>query len=163
MACSGEMISRLPPVVRAGSLLAVNLLFVSLWGFAAIGKIVEGRPAWFNDKFGQTFLATFPGVKVSFWLIGASELLAFALGVAALLRAEFLERRPPQWLPAMLAWSLFAFVQLGFGLWLTRDYNGGFQQFMYFSGTLVALQFVLNTQPGADTRHPEAGSQVSID
>ena len=140
------MISRLPRIVRAGSLLAVNFLFVNVWGFAAIGKLVDGRPAWFNDKFGPTFLGTFPGVKVSFWLIAVSELLAFALGVAALLRVEFLERRPPQLLPAMLAWSLFVFVQLGFGLWLTKDYNGGFQQFMYFSGTLVSLHFVWNAR-----------------
>jgi hypothetical protein len=35
------------------------------------------------------------------------------------------------------------FLQLGFGQWLTAEYNGAFQQFVYFSGTLLSLQFVL--------------------
>jgi hypothetical protein len=34
------------------------------------------------------------------------------------------------------------FIQLGFGQWLTAEYNGTFQLFAYFGVTLVALQFV---------------------
>ena len=45
-------------------------------------------------------------------------------------------------LPAALVWSLFVFVQLGFGQWLTAEYNGTQQLFMYFCGTLLALYFV---------------------
>jgi hypothetical protein len=37
---------------------------------------------------------------------------------------------------------LFVFVQLGFGQWLTAEYNGTHQLFMYFCGTLLALDFV---------------------
>jgi len=43
----------------------------------------------------------------------------------------------------MLVWSLFVFVELGFGQWLTIEFNGAFQQFMYFSGTLLALEFAV--------------------
>jgi hypothetical protein len=146
------MNSHLPRIVRAGALLAINLSFLSVWGFAASGKLIEGMPSWFQGKFGKTFLASFPGLTVTFWLLTASELLALALAVAALLRVEFLERKPLRCLPLMLVWSLFVFLQLAFGQWLTKEFNGAFQQFMYFSGTLLGLEFVL--QFGDKTARP---------
>jgi len=118
-------------------------MYAIVWGFAGAGKLIEGMPSWFGDKFGKTFLATFPGLTATFWLLALSELLAFALAVLGLLRAEFLERKSPLCLSAMLIWSLFVFVQLGFGQWLTKEFNGAFQQFMYFSGTLVVLEFLV--------------------
>ena len=130
--------------IRAAALLAINLLFLILWAFAAGSKLLDGMPSWFPDKFGKTFLSHFPGVTATFWLLALSELLAFALGVLALFSGDFLNRRPAKFLPASIAWSLFVFVQLGFGLWLTGDFTGGFQQFMYFSGALVALHFVIS-------------------
>ncbi len=139
------MNSHLSRLIRSSALLAINLLFLSIWGFAAVSKLLNGIPPWFGDKFGKTFLATFPGLAVTFWLLTASELLALALAVLALGRVEFLERRPITWLPVMVAWSLFVFLQLGFGLWLTHDFNGAFQQFMYFSGALIALQFAMSS------------------
>jgi hypothetical protein len=129
--------------VRRGTLLAINLLFLMIWGFAGIGKLVDGVPAWFGDKFGKTFFAAFPGLTVLFWLLTLEELLAFALGALALVRVEFLEGKPLKFLPMMLVWSLFVFVQLGFGQWLTTEFNGAFQQFLYFSGALLALQVVM--------------------
>jgi predicted small integral membrane protein len=140
--------NHLPRIARAGALLATNLLFISVWGFAGISKLMNGKPSWFPDKFGKTFLSSFPGLTATFWLLAVSELLALTLAVVALMRAEFLERKPVTILPAMLAWSLFVFVQLGFGQWLTNDFNGAFQQFAYFSGTLLALHFVMNPSPG---------------
>lgn len=138
-----SMNTQLKTVVRSGALLAINLLFVMVWGFTGIGKFVDGMPSWFGDKFGQTILARFPGLTASFWLLGAAEVLAFLLAVAAILRVEFLGRRPPTCLALMLVWSLFVFVQLGFGQWLTSEFNGTFQLFAYFGVTLVALQFIL--------------------
>ena len=44
---------------RIGALLAVNLLFLMMWGFAAIGKVRQGMPSWFGSKFGETILARF--------------------------------------------------------------------------------------------------------
>ena len=130
---------------RSGALLAINLLFLMVWGFTGLGKVQSGVPSWFGDKFGATLLAKFPGLTASFWLLTLAELLAFALAVLALLRGEFLGHRPPLWLGLMLTWSLFVFVQLGFGQWLTADYNATFQLFAYFGVTLVALQFVTST------------------
>ena len=132
---------------RSGALLAINLLFLMVWGFTGIGKLLAGMPPWFPDKFGQTILAHFPGLSASFWLLAAAEVLAFGLAAAALLRGEFLGRRPLACLTTMLVWSLFVFIQLGFGQWLTAEYNGTFQLFTYFGITLVALQFVYATAP----------------
>jgi hypothetical protein len=150
------MNAALPSLHRCGALLAINLLFLMVWGFTGGGKLLAGMPPWFGDKFGQTILARFPGLPASFWLLAAAELLAFGLAVAALLRGEFLGRRPPIWLTTMLVWSLFVFVQLGFGQWLTAEYNGTFQLFTYFGVTLIALQFVSATaaQP-AGAKTPE--------
>ena len=127
---------------RMGALLAINLLFLMIWGFTGIGKIRNGMPSWFNSKFGDTILARFPGLTASFWLLATAELLAFALALVALLRGEFLGRRPPTWLTTMLVWSLFVFIQLGFGQWLTSDFNATFQLFTYFGVTLLALHYV---------------------
>jgi hypothetical protein len=141
------MNTALPSLHRGGALLAINLLFLMVWGFTGIGKLLDGMPPWFGDKFGQTILARFPGLTASFWLLAAAEVLAFGLAVAALLRGEFLGRRSPTWLTTMLVWSLFVFIQLGFGQWLTSEFNGTFQLFAYFGVTLVALQFVNAVPP----------------
>lgn len=133
--------------IRPGVLLAINLLFLILWGFAGIGKLIDGVPPWFGDKFGKTFFASFPGLTATFWLLAISEVVAFALAVLALLRVEFMERNPATFLRLALVWSLFVFLQLGFGQWLTREFNGAFQQFMYFTGTLVALHLVQTLTP----------------
>jgi len=151
----------LPQVVRAGALLAIHLLFITVWGFAGISKVVNGMPSWFPGKFGKTFLGTFPGLTATFWLLALSELLALALAVVALVRGEFLERKPPAILPLMLTWSLFVFVQLGFGQWLTNEFNGAFQQFVYFSGTLLALHFVMTSSALQRLRVPEATLKAS--
>lgn len=113
-----------------------------VWGFAGLSKLASGYPAWFPDKFGPTLLAKFPGLTASFWLLAGAEVLAFALALIALMRGEFLGRRPSTLLTWMLVWSLFVFVQLGFGQWLTSDFSAGAQLFAYFAGTLVALHFV---------------------
>jgi len=131
---------------RAAALFAINLLFLMVWGFSGLGKLRSGVPSWFADKFGSTVLATFPGLTASFWLLALAEALGFALALVALVRGEFLERRPPVVLTWMLVWSLFVFVQLGFGQWLTAEFNGTAQLFAYFGVTLIALQYAVGNQ-----------------
>ena len=67
------MNSQLSRFNRGGALLAINLLFLSIWGFAAISKLMDGIPPWFDGKFGKTFLASFPGLTVTFWALAVSE------------------------------------------------------------------------------------------
>ena len=125
-----------------GTLLAINLLFLIVWGFAGLGKLLGGIPSWFDGKFGGTILARFPGLTGTFWLLTGAEALAFLLGTIALLRGEFLGRCRPTWLSLMLMWSLLVFVALSLGQWLTSDFNGTFQLFTYFGITLLTLHFV---------------------
>lgn len=129
-------------IVRPATLMAINLLLLMIWGFAGWSKVRDGMPTWFDDKFGKTFLATFPGLSATFWMLTVSEVVAFALALAALVRLEFLRQGTATLLSLTVVWSLFVFLQLGFGQWLTGEFSGAFQQFMYFCGTLVALQWV---------------------
>jgi hypothetical protein len=131
------------PFIRSGALLAINLLMVMVWGFASTDKLKTGIPAWFEGKFGSTLLARFPGLTATFWTLTASELAALSLAIIALGRAEFARSSKPTWLMAMLVWSLFVFLQLALGQWLTADYNGTFQMFTYFGLTLWMLHFVM--------------------
>ncbi len=134
--------NRLAALPRPATLLAVNFLLLMIWGFAGWSKLRDGMPTWFDGKFGKTFFATFPGLPATFWILTVSEVLAFALALAALVRLEFLRQGAATLLSLAAVWSLFVFLQLGFGQWLTGEFNGAFQQFMYFCGTLVALQFI---------------------
>ncbi len=129
-------------ILRPATLLAINFLLLMIWGFAGISKVQDGMPSWFGDKFGKTFLGTLPGLPAAFWILTLSELAAFALAIVALVRIEFLRQRPPTFLAATAVWSLFVFLQLGFGQWLTGEFSGAFQQFMYFCGTLLTLQVI---------------------
>jgi hypothetical protein len=147
---SGKSASQNPPAMklmlvsfsRVGALLAINLLFIMMWGFAGLGKVLNGMPSWFESKFGSTILARVPGLTISYWMLTASELLALLLALIALLRGEFVGRFRPTFLSTMLVWSLFVFVQLAFGQWLTADFNGAFQIVTYFGITLLTLHFV---------------------
>jgi len=127
-----------------GALLAINLLFLMVWGFTSLGKFISGKPPWFDDKFRETILAKVPGLTPSFWLLAGAELVAFLMALGALGRGEFLEKqaRDPWLLKLMLVWSLFVFVMLGFGQWLTSEFNGTAQLFSYFAGTVVCLHYV---------------------
>jgi len=138
---SCEACARASRWCRAGALLAINLLFLMVWGFTGLGKVASGVPDWFDGKFGATILAKFPGLAATFWILALSELLGFVLAVLALLRGEFLERKPLLFLPVMLVLGLFIFVQLSFGQWLTNEFNATAQLFAYFAGNLVCLHY----------------------
>jgi len=127
---------------RLPVLLAINLLFLMVWGFAGLGKFLDGYPGWFEEVFGKTFLGRFPGTCAAYWGIAVLEVLGAILALGALLRREFLGRRSPDWLLATAVLSLFVFIVLGFGKWLTQDFAGAFQLFLYFSASLLAVREV---------------------
>ncbi len=141
------MLASLPAWIRAATLLAINVLFLMVWGFAGLSKLRDGIPPWFGDKFGSTFLAHVPGLTATFWILAVSELAVFALAGLALLRLEFIGQRTATVLQTTLVGSLFVFLQLGFGQWLTNEFTGAFQQFVYFGLTLVALRTIAQPSP----------------
>jgi hypothetical protein len=128
--------------VRSAALLSIILLFLSTWGLAGPGKLTGGLPPWFADKFGSTFLATFPGLTVSFYSVVLGEVLAALLALVALVRLEFLPGRSTAFTQYTLVASLFLFAQLGFGQRLVQENSGAASLFFYFGATLLALIFV---------------------
>ncbi|MBM3821886.1 MAG: hypothetical protein FJ404_03175 [Verrucomicrobia bacterium] len=106
-------------------LLAINLLFLTVWGVTGWDKIRSGIPPWFGDKFGATWLAVFPGLKASLWILAVSEVAAFLLALGALVKLEFVGRARPVWLATMLV-----FVQLSLGQWVSKEYTGSHMIFM---------------------------------
>ncbi len=149
-------------ILRAGAILAINLHFLIIWGFTGIAKLLNGMPSWFGDKFGETMLASFPGLTATFWILALCESTAFVLAAISILRAEFLERRPPLFLTLSLVLSLFVFTGLAFGQWLTSDFNSTPLLFMYFVGTLIALQFVAPELRVASSLKQEAPGAESV-
>lgn len=143
-------------LIRASARLAIHLLFAVVWGFSGLSKLRQGQPEWFEGKFGPTLLGKVPGVAATFWILTVEEVLLFGLCLVALVRLEFLDRRPTHALQLMLAGSLFVFAQLCFGQWLTSDFASAAQLFMYFSGTLLALHYIqrMNTE-GLSRKSPE--------
>src|SRR5687768_18283325 len=70
---SSDLMWTLAALVRSLSLLAILLLFLTMWGFTGIAKLVNGFPAWFPEKFGNTLLGKFPGLQATFWKIGRAS------------------------------------------------------------------------------------------
>lgn len=115
-------------------------LLVICWGLPGVGKITSGGvPHWFGEQFGKTFLASFPGLAVSFYSIAVLEVLAAVAALASLLRGEFIRDVHPNFLFIAITLSLVLFVQLFFGKQLLNDFGGTRDLFMYFAGTLVML------------------------
>ncbi len=128
--------------IRPAALLSILLLFASTWGLAGIGKLISGMPPWFGETFGKTFLATFPGLTISYYSLAIGETVAFLLALVALVRLEFLPGRSKIITQVMLVISLALFLKLGFGQRLVKEFDSAASLFFYFGVTLLALDFV---------------------
>lgn len=128
--------------------LSITLLYAMTWSLAGFPKLFGGGvPPWFGETFGNTFLASFPGLWLSFYSIAVGEVIAALLAIGSLLRREFLEGRDRPLFIATLVVSLFLFLQLGFGKRLIADHEGAAQLFYYFIATLIPLSLVLERRP----------------
>jgi hypothetical protein len=127
-------------LVRAAVIALVAGLLIFTWGLTGFGKLFGGGvPEWFTSGFGGTFLASFPGLTISFYSIALLESLAAIIALATFLRLEFLPHRRPIALQTALLLSLLIFVQLGFGKRLVADHDGAHDLFMYAAAALVML------------------------
>lgn len=137
------MLSKLDFSVRSAVFVLIAILLSFTWVLTGIGKIMaDGVPTWFQDQFGKSFLAAFPGLSVAFYSIAILEVLAALVSIGSLLSFEWLSRRPPILLHAALVLSLLIFAMLGFGKRLVADHDGAHDLFMYFAATLVMLLVV---------------------
>jgi len=125
-------------VARTVMRLAITLLFAVTFVLAGLGKWLEGSaPDWFVEQFATTPLGSLPQTPLYLLLAIGESLLGLA-AVVSLFRGEWFRDRAPL-LKLVLAGSLLMFVALGFGARLSGDYQNAAFQFMYFTGTLLAL------------------------
>lgn len=127
-------------LLRTATYLLITLLLIMTWGMGGVFKLLAGGvPEWFSTQFSKTFLATFPGLTISFYSIAVLETVAAVVALGSLLRGEFLKPVRPTLLYGALGLSMLLFVQLSLGKQLVADFAGSHDLFMYFAGTLVML------------------------
>ncbi|MCG9896121.1 MAG: hypothetical protein MH204_11665, partial [Fimbriimonadaceae bacterium] len=125
-----------PVVFRLGG----ALLLAITWVLPAWNKLSGGGvPGFFQERFGNTILASFPGITVSFYSIAILEAVAGLLALGSVLIGEFLPGRRAPLLKLGALLSLLVFVQLGFGLRLIGDNDGAANLFFYAAGSLVLI------------------------
>lgn len=128
------LVNRVHPAVLKAT---IALLLAVTWVIPAWNKLSGGGvPPFFTERFGGTFLASFPGIPASFYSIAILEAVAGLLALASLASGEFLRSGTPL-LKAGVLLSGLVFVQLGFGLRLVGDNDGAASLFAYTVGALV--------------------------
>lgn len=132
-----DVIERLTlPLVR----ISAALLLCVTWVIPAWNKLSSGGvPGFFTERFGATFLASFPGITVSYYSIALLEALAGLLAVGSLAAGEFLPGKKAPLIKSAALLSILVFIQLGFGLRLTGDNDGAASLFTYSVGAFVLL------------------------
>ncbi|MDX2174919.1 MAG: hypothetical protein SF028_00450 [Candidatus Sumerlaeia bacterium] len=134
------MDKKLEVITRSLVVAAVAGLLAFTWGLTGFGKITSpGVPEWFVGTFGETILAKFPGMFLSYYSIAILEVLGALIAVGSLLRGEWLPGRKASVLSLALAHSVVVFAQLGFGKRLIADHDGAHDLFMYAAGALAML------------------------
>jgi hypothetical protein len=124
------------PIIR----ISAALLLAVTWVIPAWSKLSAGQvPPGFAERFQNTFLASFPGMTVSYYSIAILEAVAGLLALASLASGEFLGRKGAPILKAAALLSTLIFIQLGFGLRLAGDNPGAASLFQYTVGGFVLL------------------------
>lgn len=102
-------------------------------------------PDWFIGKFKDSWIAFFPGITASYYLIVLLELVAplFILigGVQFLLKSKVNKYLR---IGFLLYSSLF--IVLTFGSFLVQDYSNGFKDFMYFVAIILIEKFFFSEE-----------------
>ena len=128
-------------VARTVMTLSITLLFAIMFCLAGLGKWLDGgAPERFVEQFANTPLGSLPQTPMYLGIALGESLLGLG-AVVSLLKGEWLRGRAPL-LKLTLAASLLMFVALGFGTRISHQYEDAAFQFMYFTGTLLALIIV---------------------
>lgn len=132
-----DIIDRLTlPLVR----ISAALLLCVTWILPAWNKLSGGGvPSFFAERFGTTFLASFPGLTISFYSIAILEAIAGLLAVGSLVTGEFLPGKKAPLLKAAALLSALVFIQLGFGLRLSGDNDGAANLYGYTIGAFILI------------------------
>ncbi len=125
-------------------LLPVYALFLYTWIITGASKLFgAGVGESFKTDFGSTFLASFPGLTVTYYQIAVFELIAGVLFLVSLAKLEFLPKRAKTFLELGLFMSMVNFAMLGFGLRLIGRNDGAASLFFYFGATAAITVFAL--------------------
>ena len=119
--------------------LLTSLLLALLGSVAAMHKLLgDFPPAWFEGKFAESLLGSIPGgIVASFAIIVLLELAIPALLIAGVAKGEHRQPGMGRFTNLGFLTALVLFVVLFFGSFLVQDYDNGFQDFLYFVGTVV--------------------------
>jgi hypothetical protein len=121
------------------------LLLLSLWYYAAEGKIIGNNfnlPAGVSKQFDGSFIGSVPGTHAAWVVLGVLEALVFAGVVVSLARGEFLPHRPKSWLLGSASFSLFVLALLVLGNNMTGNHDLVLTEFTYFAATILLILLV---------------------
>ena len=120
--------------------LAIYFVFGQTFLLSSWSKFTGGGvPEFFKKEFEKTFLATFPGLTASYYLIATLEGLVFVLVLVSIFSGDWRPTKAHKdWLKLMMGVAAGVFGILGFGLNLTDSYSQAAELFAYFGATLVA-------------------------
>lgn len=125
---------------------ATYMIYGQLWGQSIVDKWPDqyGKDNWFLNAadglppgFKGTFLDTFPGLAVSWYMILVLETIAFAAIIASVALFEWIPGRKRPMFQLALGVSALTFAVLGFGSLLQGNETNSFQLFLYFGVALL--------------------------
>lgn len=129
---------------------AIYLGFGFLWYYSAKEKLIDDSgtmPAGLAKGYAGSFVDSFPGLNVTWTLLGILETIAFLGFIASIVRGEFLPSRRKPILIASLGVSMLVFAVLVFGQEMIGEFDGVAQSFGYFGATIVTLLLVQMLPP----------------
>lgn len=134
-----SFVARLAYYVRV---IAIYFIFGQLFFRSGLEKLTQAVPDWFRATFGGTPLASFPGLEISWRVLGVMEILVVIVLIISVVRLEFLENRGKLWLKLSLMVAALTFAMLAFGQRLVGEFSGAANLFFYFGATMVTLLVV---------------------
>jgi hypothetical protein len=129
---------------------SVYFLVGVLFFYSSKAKIFEGHgkpPQAIVQQFQGTFVATFPGIDVIWWILSILEFAIFLLLAASLVAGEFLPSRRKRILLVGLSLALFTFACLSFGQTATGNNTGTASLYTYFGVTAIIFLLVMLLPP----------------
>lgn len=138
---------------------AVYCGFGFLWYYSAKEKLIDDggtMPAGLAKVYAGSFVDSFPGLNVTWVILGILEAVAFLGFVASIVAGEFLPTRRKPILVASLGVSLLTFAALIFGQEMVAEFDSVAQLFGYFGATVVTLLLVQILPPRRGLWRPSA-------
>lgn len=136
-------------LIIAGTYLTVGFLF-----YYSAKRVLFDQggimPTGLAAQYKGSFIASFPGVNVAWFLIGLVMFVVFLGVVVSVAAREFLPSRRKPILLASLALSMFAYGLMVFAENMIANTDSVNSLFGYFSGTVVVIILLLLMPPYRD-------------